>query len=70
MEKNIDDKIKFAEDLIGRPLELHEKKWFAFYCDYLEENPRLSIVMARGNGHHSAMAWMAQWANMYIRGDI
>ena len=63
MEKKIETKINFAEDLIGRPLEEHEKKWFIFYCDYLEENPRLSIVMARGNGHHSAMA-------MYIRGDI
>lgn len=70
MENNIDAKIKFAEDLIGRPLEEHEKKWFTFYCEYLEENPRLSVVMARRSGHNSALAWMAQWANMYYRGEI
>ena len=70
MEKKIEAKIKFAEDLIGRPLKEYEKKLLAFYCEYFEENPRLSFVMARGNGHHSAMAWIAQWANMYIRGEI
>ena len=70
MEKSIDAKIKFAEDLIGRPLEKHEKKWFKFYCEYLGEDQRLTIAMAKNNGRKSAMAWMAQWANMYIRGDI